>query len=272
MVRRPDLANLPHGPTHFDMDAMSVDAIIPAPSTRPGAPMRPRFDRKFVDEHRIVERYLEGMLPLKGAMELESWCRQHPEYLEGLKLSERATASLRLLEATGRPADLGEPKTPWWRTLYCTAGLSVVAIACLVACCAVYGKYAYQRGQLRDARLIATQGALAPAGTERSVRLEPDHAPGLGTAGVTVTRSNPELIRLLLAMGYSQGTAFRLTVDKRDQGRALVVENLLEDSNGDLRLAFNSSGLSPGAYDVRIESLPPRGAPVAVGWFRIEAH
>ena len=56
----------------------------------------PRFDAKFIEDHKLIERYLENKLPLKGAVDLEKWCRAHPEYLDKLKLSERAQASLKL--------------------------------------------------------------------------------------------------------------------------------------------------------------------------------
>jgi hypothetical protein len=49
-----------------------------------------------------------------------------------------------------------------------------------------------------------------------------------------------------------------------------VLNNLLKDSNGELRLTLNSTGLSAGIYTVRIEALPPRGIPIAVGWLILE--
>ena len=61
-----------------------------------------RFDAQFIEDHKLIDRYLENKLPFKGARDLENWCREHPEYLNGLKLSERAQASLKLLEASER--------------------------------------------------------------------------------------------------------------------------------------------------------------------------
>ena len=74
-------------------------------------------------------------------------------------------------------------------------------------------------------------------------------------------------------LGYTQKhVQFRMFVDKKDQGRALVLNNLLKDSNGELRLTLNSTGLSAGTYTVRIEALPPRGVPIAVGWLLLEVE
>ncbi len=35
-------------------------------------PPPPRFDRKFIEDHKLVERYLENKLPFKGARDLEN--------------------------------------------------------------------------------------------------------------------------------------------------------------------------------------------------------
>ncbi len=73
-----------------------------------------------------------------------------------------------------------------------------------------------------------------------------------------VSRSAPQLIDLHIDMSYTTLMQFRVTVDKQDQGRALVLENLTKDSNSELRLTFNTTGLAAGIYTVRIEALPPK--------------
>jgi hypothetical protein len=82
------------------------------PAAKP-APVSPRFDRKFIEDHKLVERYLENKLPFKGARDLEQWCRAHPDYLNELKLSERAHASIKLLEASGSPERIHRCKESW---------------------------------------------------------------------------------------------------------------------------------------------------------------
>ena len=77
-------------------------------------PSEPRFDAKFIEEHRLVERYLDNKLPLRGALDLENWCRAHPEYLDALKLSERAQASIK--PADGRVKAI-QPRIPPRRPL-----------------------------------------------------------------------------------------------------------------------------------------------------------
>src|ERR1700685_4841554 len=88
----------------------------------------PRFDAKFIEEHKLIERYLENKLPGRGARDLENWCRAHPEYLNNLKLPERTQASLKLLEASGQSQDLGEPPAPWWKSPYVPIGFGAARV------------------------------------------------------------------------------------------------------------------------------------------------
>ena len=248
------------------MDARTVSQGNP--QTAP-----PRFDRKFIEDHGLVERYLENKLPFKGACDLENWCRAHPDYLDELKLSERAQMSLKLLESSGQPVDLREPQPPWWKTTYALIGLCVVAALCLIAFWALLGKYVLLRGELDDTRNLINQGSLVQPATSRELRVSPDRAAGIDRARIVVTRAAPQLLDVHIDLGYTDKLMeFRLFVDKKDQGRALVLNNLLKDSNGELRMTLNSTGLSLGIYNVRIEALPFRGTPIPVGWLILEVR
>ena len=233
----------------------------------------PRFDRKFIEDHKLIERYLENKLPFKGARDLENWCRAHPDYLNELKLSERAQTSLKLLEASGQPLDLREPQPPWWKTIHVLIGLGVVAALSLIAFWAVLGKYVLLRGELDDTRHLMNQGSLVQPATSRELRVSPDRAPGVDHARIVVTRAAPQLMDVHIDLGYTNKLMqFRLFVDKKDQGRALILNDLLKDSNSELRMTLNSSGLSAGIYNVRIEALPFRGSPIPIGWLILDVR
>lgn len=234
-----------------------------------GEPPAARFDRKFIEDHQLLERYLLGKLPLKGARDLENWCRTNPQYLEELQLGARAQGSLKLLEAAGQPQDLGEPKTPWWKSLHFQIGLGAVAAASLIALLVLFGKLTLLRGELEDVRTLARQGALAAPAEVSTIRLEPDRAPGIDRARVSVDHAARTMMDLKVNMSFTKLTLFKVTVEKKNQGRALVIDYLGRDSNGDLRLSFNSSGLSAGEYRVRVDGLPFRGEPIGMAWFII---
>ena len=248
---------------------MNARTVTPEKS----ASVSPRFDRKFIEDHKLVERYLENKLPFKGARDLEQWCRANPDYLNELKLSERAHTTLKLLEASGRSQDLGEPTPPWWQHIYVLIGLGAVAFVCLVAFWVLAGKYSSLQGKLDDTKRVMSQGPLVQPATEKAVLISPDHAPGIDRARIKLSRTAPLLMDVHIDLGYTQKlTLFRILVDKKDQGRALVLNNLLKDSNGELRLTLNSTGFAAGLYTVRIEALPPRGIPLPIGWLILEVQ
>jgi len=240
--------------------------------TAPTAPAAPRFDRKFIEDNQLIERYLDHKLPPKGARELENWCRENPEYIEGLKLAEHAEASLRLLEAMGRPMDLSEPKTPWWQRPYVIIGSGVVSILCLVALWALYGKLGLVESELDDARVRLSQGSLVQPGKQIDARVVPDRTAGTQHASLVVNRNVAQLVDLHIDVGFTKAMLFRLIVDKQDQGRALVVSNLSKDSNGELRLTFNTSGFAAGIYSARIESLGPHDTVNTEGWLTLDVR
>ncbi len=232
----------------------------------------PRFDRKFIEEHQLLERYLANKLPLKGACDLENWCRANPQYLDELKLAQRAQMSLKLLEAAGKPQDLGEPKEPWWKNIYFHIGLGVFAVACLVAFMVLFGKYVLMRGDLEDARNVVKRGALLPPADLATFKIDPDRVPGIDKARISVSHTVPTMADLKIGLSFTKLTQFKVTMDKKDQGRTLVINYLNKDSNGDLRFGFNTSSLSAGQYNVRIDGLPFRGDPIGMAWLIIEVQ
>lgn len=241
-----------------------------APAANSKSPAPPRFDAKFIEDHKLIERYLENKLPARGARDLENWCRAHPEFLASLKLADRTHASLKLLEMSGQPQDLGEPAPPWWKSPFIAVGLGVLLILSLGAFWSLMSKYSLLKGDLEEARTKAVQGSLVQPATQTIQQLAPDRAPGINQAKIVVASTAPQLIDLHIDMGYTQKlNQFRIFVDKKDQGRALVLNNVLKDSNNELRMTFNTTGLSVGTYTVRIEALPPRGDPIPDGWFSL---
>jgi hypothetical protein len=169
--------------------------------------------------------------------------------------------------------DLSEPPPPWWKTIYALIGLSVVTALSLIAFWVVLGKYALLRGELEDTRNLINRGPLVQPATMRELRVSPDRAPGIDRARIVVNRAAPQLMDVHIDLGYTDKLEqFRLFVDKQDQGRALILNDLLKDSNGELRMTLNSTGLAAGIYNVRIEALPFRGSSVPIGWLILDVR
>lgn len=229
------------------------------------------MDRAFIENNQIVERYLTGKLPYKGAQDFEQYCRQHPEILEELKFGERVNAGLRLLEASGRPAGWEEPKLPWWRRWETTAATGVVCLGLAIWLGVLAGKYTDRKQDIAALEQRLQEGPLRAPGDAQTLRLTPDRAGPGGPALATLRIEDPtSLIELRIDVSYAKQNAFRMTFDKKDGTRVGTVYNLLRDSNGELRMAVNSSALRAGDYKVSIVGIPFRGNPVPVGWMTIK--
>ena len=88
---------------------------------------------------------------------------------------------------------------------------------------------------------------MRPPGTTRTVRITPAARGTHAAEQLTLHAGEPaELIELRIDVSFARQNAFRLTIDKKDQAHAGMIHNLLRDSNGQLRLTLNSSGLHPG--------------------------
>ncbi len=232
-------------------------------------PDGPRLDREFVDDRQLLDRYLDGALPYKGARQFEQWCAAHPEYLAERRLADRTQASLRLLEAAGRAPDLAEPRPRWWRAPWLPVALGAIAAASLIGLWTASAHGAWLRDELTEARAQLAKGSMRPPASEQVIPVTPDRSRESRTARIVLARSPARLVALRVDMGYVRADRFRLVVDKRGAGRALDLEGLAKDSNADLRIAFNASALEPGEYSVRIEAMPLLGQPVPDGWFTI---
>src|SRR5579872_3669043 len=107
-----------------------------APPVRPAqaapAPVAAAMDRDFIARNQIVERYLSGKLPIKGATEFERFCAAHPELLDELGLPDRVHAGLRLLEASGKPEPWREQEKRLWEKPHFVIALGAVALVLLV--------------------------------------------------------------------------------------------------------------------------------------------
>ena len=86
---------------------------------------------------------------------------------------------------------------------------------------------------------------------------------------VVIGSGNAQIADLRIDMSWSKFTAFRVTIDRQDQGRVAVIDYMLRDSNGDLRLSFNSTALGPGNYQIAIEGMTLHSEAVAQAWVTI---
>jgi hypothetical protein len=227
------------------------------------------MDRDFIARNQIVERYLSGKLPIKGATEFERFCTANPELLDELGLPERVNAALRLLEAGGKPEPWREEPRKFWEKPYLAIGLGAATFVLLIATAVLARSNSQKTVTIASLSQQVAEQPLDPATTTRTIRLLPSREGASTTPAVVIGGGQTQLAQLLLDMTRSPYKEFRVTIDRIDQGRVAIINNLGKDSNGHLRIALNSSALGPGNYEFTIEGLTWRGDPEPDSWVTI---
>lgn len=226
------------------------------------------MDRDFIARNQIVERYLSGRLPIKGVADFERFCREHPEELDALGLPERVNKALRLLDASGHGEPWQQSKLQAWQKPGVTIALAAACFM-LLASVAVVGTQSggrHDRIEALEKKLV--EQPLSPATSTRTIRLLPSKR-RTSSPAVTIGGAKTQMADLKLDLARSPHNAFRITIDRVDQGRVGVLHNMLKDSNGHVRVALNSSALGPGRYQLKIEGLDWRGTAVLDSWVTI---
>jgi hypothetical protein len=230
----------------------------------PAMPM----DRDFILKNQIVERYIGGRLPLRGAQEFERYCALHPELIEELGIGDRVNSGLRLLDAS-RVALPWEPKPRrWWEHPAVLVSSLLLCVAALVFASVIGSRIVQRDATIKGLRVQLHDQAIDPATSTHTVRLEPSRtAPSRRDA--IVLGGGAEMADLKIDMSWSKYTAFRVTIDRVDQGRVMVLHNLLRDSNGDLHVGINTTALGPGSYQFAIEGLTIKNEAFAQAWVTV---
>ena len=228
------------------------------------------MDRDFIARNQIVERYLSGRLPIKGATDFERFCKENPALLDELGLPERVNAGLRLLEAAGKPEPWQEQPKKFWQKPGVPLALAAAVLVLAIALGTVWNGSAAKDRRLAKLEKQTKEQPLEPARQTRVIRLLPSYAGSsnspaayIGTAGET------QLADLKLDLSRSQSRTFRVTIDRIDQGRVAVLHNVMKDSNGHVRIALNTSALGPGNYQLSIDGMTWKGEPVPEAWVTI---
>ena len=243
-----------------------------ATATPVGAAAAAPMDRDFIARNQIVERYLSGRLPLKGATEFERFCKDNPELLDELGLPERVNAGLRLLEASGKPKEWQEAPKPFWTKLPVLLGVAGAAVVLGIALSVVASQSSSKSAKIAKLQKEALEQPLDAATATRVIRLMPGREGASNSPAVTIGGGAAELVDLKIDESRSAYKVFTVTIDRVDQGRVGIIHNLAKDSNGHVRISLNSSALGPGNYQFTIEGMSWRGEPEPDSWVMIRVQ
>jgi hypothetical protein len=264
------LAPLPGSAGAAPASAASAPAAAPGtPAPAASAAPPPNMDRDFIARNQIVERYLSGKLPIKGATDFERFCKAHPELLDQLGLPERVNAGLRLLEAAGKPEPWAEEPKKFWEKPYLAIGLGAATLVLLISLAVVASKNSDKAETIAKLEATVASQPLEPATSTRTIRLVPSFKASSNTPAVVIGGANAQLADMRIDLSRSAYRTFRITIDRIDQGRVGILHNMQKDSNGHVRLALNSSALGPGNYALTIEGMTWKGQNVPEAWITI---
>lgn len=242
--------------------ATPAQAVPPVPA--------PPMDRDFIARNQVVERYLSGRLPIKGATDFERFCHENPQLLDEIGLPGRVNAGLRLLEASGKPEPWQESARPVWQKPQVPIALASAVVILGVALAIVAGGSAGKSHRITELQRQATERALDPATSRREIRVLPSRSGASNSPAITIGGAGgAQLADFKIDESRSPYHNFRVTIDRIDQGRVGVITNLMKDSNGHLRIALNSSALGPGNYQLTLEGLDWRGESQPDSWVTI---
>lgn len=250
-----------------------VHVAPPAPaSTTQAIPLMPasvEMDREFIVRNQIAERYLAGRLPVRGTHDFERYCRQHPEFIHELGLAERVHSALRLLEAGGIAPPWEAKPRAWWERLPVLIGVAALALVATASALVLADKISGRDSVITALHQRVAEQPLEPATGTRSVRLLPSRTAPSARAALVIGGGSAQMADLKIDMSWSKFTAFRVSIDRQDQGRVAVINYLLRDSNGELRLALNTTALGPGNYQFAIDGLTLHSEAIPQAWITV---
>jgi len=265
-AERPRATPAAPAPAAAPAAAPAVQAAAQAAAA--GVPAR-GMDRDFIARNQVVERYLSGKLPIKAATDFERYCKEHPKLLDEMGLPERVNAGLRLLEASGKPEPWQEAPKPVWQQPAVVFGVAGLAAALALALALVAMSSAGKTHKILELQRQVTDRTLDAATSTRVIRLLPSRSGASSSPAITIGGGEAQLVDFRIDESRSPYKDFRVTIDRVDQGRVMVIDNLTKDSNGHLRVAVNSSAFGPGNYQLTIEGLTMRLEPQPDSWVTI---
>jgi hypothetical protein len=170
----------------------------------------------------------------------------------------------------GPPLPAPEIELAWWQKPAAIG--AVTALAVILGALAVVSQVSARRDRALAAELETRVQTLTlrAASSQRVLRITPNPRSWSAGADATIAWPEPpELLDLYLPIGYAQFPTFAVTIDKVDQGRMMILQRVMPDSNREIRLSLNSSAFGRGEYRIRIAGYTWRGERVDAGWVRL---
>jgi hypothetical protein len=141
---------------------------------------------------------------------------------------------------------------PWIERLKAhriAVGAAVLLVVLAVALTWVAWRWGIAEDRMAMLQRQADAGFLQAPSTSRTVRVDLRAPQTVSVGGYSL----PERIDLLLNARTNRHARFRVSILRADGTLVLHADQMVRDSNHDLRLSFNSSMLPGGDYRIRVE-------------------
>jgi hypothetical protein len=247
------------------------------------------MDRQYIENERIVERYLSGDLTVRELRELKHFCLTNPELLDEWGMPSIAKAhllrrsedidSFETEAPAGTEALYGDPRAesrdsnlnaPRWRQR--GKWVPALAFALVLALGALVSVVLYARNLSSKLQTTSRQAQSAGLQAHSSVqiyRLKLVRGRPQNPTLAVGWRVPPELLDLYIDVTEGNYSSFQVTIDRQDGSRVLQIKRIARDSNRELRLALNSSAFGPGIYLLKFDGYTFRGQTRELGWIML---
>jgi hypothetical protein len=252
------------GPGQDAAMATPASEVLPPAGAATAPP--PVMDAAFIERNQIVERYLTGKLPPKGAVDFERWCRANPELVDSLGLSDRINAAISLLDASGRALPWAEKPRRFYERPASFFGAAAAAVVAIVVAVSMSLRTTEAERQVAVLEKKVGERPLLPVTETRTMLVEPSRTGPSQRAVATFDSGSGELADFKIDVSWSRYSMYRVSIDRTDQGKVAIIGNVQRDSNGQLRVALNSSALGPGDYQMSLEGVDWKGGTQPQAW------
>jgi hypothetical protein len=204
------------------------------------------MDRRYIQDHQVVERYLDGRLTPSEQEAFEEFYLAHPDVLEELELTERLRQGIKDLGEAGElERSLERPRSWKWAlsTPQYAAAASLLFAASLIVSGTLYRDNAGLRQELE---------LVAGSAVTRLVPIISVRGNDVNQVAEPVER---EWTVLLVEPGPADYDSFRATVLRQDRAGAEPIwelGGLVPGYDGLLPVGVPGGLLEPGDYEVRV--------------------
>ncbi len=223
------------------------------------------MDTRTKDPTALLERYVAGTLPRKLAEELEEQVRQNPQLVTKTGLADRVVRAVALLDVAERGGDWHEKPRRAWEHPLLGLGFAAIAVALGITVAVLFSRIEAANARIAVLTEQVASRPIDAAASRRAIRVALNRAGPPAAPAFALGGKSAEMGELLINVSAARQPAFRLTLERADEGSIATIHGLMKDSNGEIRVALNSGALGPGNYTVTVDGVGWNGATQPVG-------